>query len=77
MDRQDGKANLTVPLEDLHDVQDDENERAIAEAHVIAGPLRGGIDAHAKDRGFRDTSAFLREAVRVYCAEKVRSLRQG
>jgi hypothetical protein len=33
-------------------------------------PIRGGLDAHAKERGFRDTAAFLREAVRVYCAEK-------
>jgi hypothetical protein len=33
-------------------------------------PIRGGLDAHAKERGFRDTAAFLREAVRAYCAEK-------
>ena len=33
-------------------------------------PLHGGLDAHAKERGFRDTAAFLREIVRAYCAEK-------
>jgi hypothetical protein len=31
-------------------------------------PLSGGIDLHAKDRGFRDTATFLREVVRIRCA---------
>jgi hypothetical protein len=34
-------------------------------------PLRGGLEAHAKDRGFRDTASFLRAAVRAYCGEVV------
>ena len=33
-------------------------------------PMDGGIDAHAKERGFGDVSAFLREALKQYCAEK-------
>ena len=32
-------------------------------------PLSGGIDLHARERGFRDTGTFLREMVKVRCAE--------
>lgn len=31
-------------------------------------PIRGGLDAHARELGFRDTPAFLREVLRQYCA---------
>jgi hypothetical protein len=33
-------------------------------------PLPGGLEAHAKERGFGDVSGFLREALKAYCAEK-------
>jgi len=32
-------------------------------------PIRGGLDAHARELGFRDTPAFLREVLRQYCAD--------
>jgi hypothetical protein len=32
--------------------------------------LRGGIEAHAKERGFVNVAAFLAEVVKAYCAEQ-------
>jgi hypothetical protein len=40
-------------------------------------PLTGGIDLHARERGFRDTATFLREVVRTCCGGGFRTRRGG
>jgi hypothetical protein len=32
--------------------------------------LPGGLEAHAKERGFGDVSSFVREALKAFCAAK-------